>query len=67
MQWDRQKGFTEGSAGLKAQEVSVEEINSTMGPGGPGPPPQPSGTEPTTGAPRLRAPPGAFSAVTYFT
>lgn len=29
--WDGQKGFSEGSAGLKAQEVSVEEINEHHG------------------------------------
>lgn len=45
MQWDGQKGFSEGSEGLKAQEVSVEEINEHHGARD-----QPSGTEQTPGS-----------------
>lgn len=67
--WDGQKGFSEGSAGLKAQEVS-EEITSTTGPGGPGPPPQPvwDRAQPWKPwlAPQAQGSPGPFSAVTYY-
>lgn len=65
MQWDGQKGFSKGSAGLKAQEVSVEEINEHHGARwSRGPHPRGLGQSPPlgalAGAPRLRAPPGPF-------